>query len=145
MPQIDKTRHGLIGTLVSSALRISGLLRLFNPLPSQVNDMFMASIFVRVRGVVSAIGALGAAVAMAAAPPHAALALDAQDVLYGQGLSRPTLVQAGERLVLLGVTSDNYALVQEGTRVYATELKPHARKQLVASLNRPGFCGGLFV
>jgi hypothetical protein len=50
-----------------------------------------------------------------------------------KGPARPMLVQSGEQLVLLGVTSDNHALVQEGTQVYATELKPHARKRWVAS------------
>jgi hypothetical protein len=45
----------------------------------------------------------------------------------------PQLIQAGERLVLLGVTNDNHALVQEGTTVYATELKRGARKHVVAT------------
>ncbi|MEQ1517593.1 MAG: hypothetical protein ABL931_14010 [Usitatibacteraceae bacterium] len=45
----------------------------------------------------------------------------------------PQLIQPGERLVLLGVTSDNHALVQEGSTVFATELKRGARKQFVAT------------
>jgi hypothetical protein len=45
----------------------------------------------------------------------------------------PRLIQSGERLVLLGVTSDNHALYQDGTTVFATELKPGARKQPVGS------------
>jgi hypothetical protein len=45
----------------------------------------------------------------------------------------PQLIHSGERLVLLGVTSDNHALVQEGTTVYATELKRGARKHFVAT------------
>jgi hypothetical protein len=45
----------------------------------------------------------------------------------------PQLIQPGERLVLLGVTGDNHALVQEGSTVYATELKRGARKHFVAT------------
>ncbi len=43
------------------------------------------------------------------------------------------LIQAGERLVLLGVTSDNHAIYQDGTEVYATALKRGAPKQLIGS------------
>jgi hypothetical protein len=45
----------------------------------------------------------------------------------------PQLIQPGERLALLGVTSDNHALVQEGSTVYATALKRGARKHFVAT------------
>jgi hypothetical protein len=45
----------------------------------------------------------------------------------------PQLIHAGERLILLGVTSDNHALVQEGNSVYATALKRGARKHFVAT------------
>jgi hypothetical protein len=45
----------------------------------------------------------------------------------------PQLIQSGTRLVLLAVTSDSHALVQEGTSVYATALKRGARKQFVAT------------
>jgi hypothetical protein len=47
--------------------------------------------------------------------------------------ANPQLIQAGERLVLLGVTSDNHAVYQDGTQVYATELKPGAAKQWIGS------------
>jgi hypothetical protein len=46
---------------------------------------------------------------------------------------QPRLVQSGQRLVLLGVTSDHHALYQDGTTVVATELKAGARKQLVGT------------
>jgi hypothetical protein len=47
------------------------------------------------------------------------------------------LVQSGQRLVLLGVTSDNHALYQDGPTVFASELKPGARKQVVG-MSPPG-------
>jgi hypothetical protein len=43
------------------------------------------------------------------------------------------LVQRGERLTLLGVTSDNHALYQDGTTVYATRLDEGARKKIVGT------------
>lgn len=43
------------------------------------------------------------------------------------------LIQSGDRLVLLGVTSDNQALYQDGATVYATALEPGARKQVVGT------------
>ncbi len=43
------------------------------------------------------------------------------------------LVQPGERLVLLGVTADNHAVYQDGQAVYASALRPGARKQLVGT------------
>lgn len=51
-------------------------------------------------------------------------------------LSAPSkwLVQPGSRLLLLGVTSDNHALYQEGDTVYATALKPGAPRRLVAQV-----------
>jgi hypothetical protein len=45
----------------------------------------------------------------------------------------PQLIQAGDRLVLLGVTSDNHAVYQDGSSVYATELKRGAHKQLIGT------------
>lgn len=42
-------------------------------------------------------------------------------------------IQSGERLVLLGVTADDHALVQDGSTVYATALKPGAPKQVVGT------------
>jgi hypothetical protein len=45
----------------------------------------------------------------------------------------PQLIQAGERLVLLGVTSDNHAIYQDGVNVYATDLQRGARKQRIGS------------
>jgi hypothetical protein len=42
------------------------------------------------------------------------------------------LVQAGADLLLLGVTSDDHALYQDGESVYATALDPGATRQLVA-------------
>jgi hypothetical protein len=47
------------------------------------------------------------------------------------------LIQSGDRLVLLGVTADNQALVQDGQTVYATALKPGAPKQVVG-MSPPG-------
>jgi hypothetical protein len=73
------------------------------------------------------------AAALFGAVAGASLAARAADTAPLHASSSPRLVQAGERLLLLGVTSDNHALVQEGTQVYATELRPHARKQLVAT------------
>ncbi len=43
------------------------------------------------------------------------------------------LIQRGERLALLGVTSDNHALYQDGTTVYATRLNEGARRKIVAT------------
>lgn len=95
--------------------------------------MFVASDRARLWAFVAASSALGAAAALALATTNAAAAESVQSTQYTQGHPSPTLVQAGDRLVLLGVTSDNHALVQEGSQVFATELKPHARKQLIAS------------
>lgn len=58
---------------------------------------------------------------------------DDYDDEYGSHRPAPELVQPGERLVLLGVTSDNYALVQDGQTVYASELKRGARQQIVGT------------
>lgn len=44
------------------------------------------------------------------------------------------LVQAGEHLLLLGVTSDDHALYQDGESVYATALEAGATRQLVAQV-----------
>ncbi|HEX8700231.1 MAG TPA: hypothetical protein VF815_15400 [Myxococcaceae bacterium] len=46
----------------------------------------------------------------------------------------PQLVQAGSAQQLLAVTSDNYVLYQEGTRVFASALTPGAQKQQVAEV-----------
>lgn len=62
-----------------------------------------------------------------------ALAADAASPERDGRALEATLVQSGQRLVLLGVTSDNHALYQDGATVYATELKPGARKQVVGA------------
>jgi hypothetical protein len=49
------------------------------------------------------------------------------------GRHEAQLIQSGQRLVLLGVTADNHALYQDGATVFATELKPGARKQVVGT------------
>lgn len=43
------------------------------------------------------------------------------------------LVQRGERLTLLAVTTDNHALYQDGNTVYATRLDEGARKRIVTT------------
>jgi hypothetical protein len=58
---------------------------------------------------------------------------DEESQRHGGHAVRTELIQSGQRLVLLGVTSDNHALVQDGSTVYATELKPGARKHIVGS------------
>ncbi len=42
-------------------------------------------------------------------------------------------IQAGERLVLLGVTADNHAIYQDGTNVVATALAPGAQAQVIGT------------
>jgi len=49
-------------------------------------------------------------------------------------VERARLVQPGAHLLLLGVTSDDYALYQEGAQVFATALSPHATRQWVADV-----------
>lgn len=84
---------------------------------------------VRIRKLLLALVAFAAASCW----PAWAGADDGDDDDDGLRRTAPALVQAGERLVLLGVTSDNHALVQDGQTVYASELKPGARKQIVGT------------
>jgi hypothetical protein len=63
----------------------------------------------------------------------AAVSADDDNDRHGGHEARTELIQSGQRLVLLGVTSDNHALVQDGATVYATELKPGARKRVVGT------------
>jgi hypothetical protein len=82
--------------------------------------------FSRVRVLLCSLLALSASAALQAQNNH--------HTADGSDLQRsPVRIQSGERLVLLGVTSDNHALYQDGPTVYATELRPHAPKQVVAT------------
>ncbi|WP_437562786.1 TolB family protein [Sorangium sp. So ce542] len=74
---------------------------------------------------------LGCAQAGAPSPPPAEAESEGQAPLTTR---TKWLVQRGARLLLLGVTSDNHALYQEGERVYATALEPGATRQLVAQV-----------
>jgi hypothetical protein len=73
------------------------------------------------------------ALALGAGALTAARASD-EDQRHGGGSGvRTELIQSGQRLVLLGVTSDNHALVQDGSTVYATALRPGAPKHRIGS------------
>lgn len=73
----------------------------------------------------------------AAAPAIAVAASDAAPTPAAAPLStwshQTQQIQSGERLVLLGVTADDHALVQDGATVYATALQPGAPKQVVGT------------
>ena len=81
-------------------------------------------------GVTFGAALLGCAQVDALDPPLEDVSSESQG-LSGQGHQ---LIQAGAHLLLLGVTSDDHALYQDGETVYATALRAGATRQLVGQV-----------
>ncbi len=88
------------------------------------------------RSLFAASAALGllSSCAPGADPPDGPPALAAQALAAAHA---PKLVQAGERLIVLGVTDDDHAIYWDNGSVYATALRPGAPRRFVAAAAQP--------